>query len=160
MEKTRTNFLYYSWHLARILFKQQRFIHRFFSCNYVTKDCLRIVCHALRIFNFLREGRQIGVHDGYIHRFSGLKFLWITWLELHSVECNCVLCDKLTLSQMCSLTTNAFPAAFLCTGSEWGNHSRTVQNIVVRWKQGSTTARSIVVLRKWGWKPQQNLKFF
>ena len=31
-------------------------------------------------------GVQIGVHDGYIHRFTGLKFLWIMRLELRSVE--------------------------------------------------------------------------
>ena len=94
------------------------YIDHISGCNYVIKACLIIVCHALRIFNFLREDRQIGVHDGYIHRFTGLKFLWITWLELHSVECNYLLCDKLTLSQMCPLTTNAFPAAFLCTVNE------------------------------------------
>ena len=45
-------------------------------------------------------GLQIGVHDGYIHRFTSLKILWITRLELGSVERNYLLGDKLTLSRV------------------------------------------------------------
>ena len=42
------------------------------------------------------EGK-FGVQDGYIHRFSGLTFLSIAQLELHSVERNYLLGDNLTL---------------------------------------------------------------
>ena len=52
------------------------------------------------------EGK-FGVHDGYIHRFTGLKFLLIT---LRSVECSYLLVDNLTLSFVCPLTAKAFPA--------------------------------------------------
>ena len=41
-------------------------------------------------------GKQIGIHN--IHRFTGLKFLWIRRLELCLVERNYSLGDKLTLS--------------------------------------------------------------
>ena len=66
--------------------------------NYVIKACPISVCHALRIFFFAGGGgRQIAVHDGYIHRFTGVKFLWITRLEQRSVKRNYLLSDKLTL---------------------------------------------------------------
>ena len=63
-------------------------------------------------------GRQIKVHDGYIHRLTGLNFLWITGLELRSGECNYLLSDKLTLSLVCTLTAKPFQLRVACTGSE------------------------------------------
>ena len=45
-------------------------------------------------FFFLGGGGQIGVHDGYIDRFTDLKFLCITRLELHFVERNDTDCTS------------------------------------------------------------------
>ena len=78
------------------------YVYHISGYNYVIKPCPIIICHAWRIF--FGGGRKIGVHDGYIHRFTGLKFLWITRLEPCSVKRNYLLGDKLTLSLVCPLT--------------------------------------------------------
>ena len=60
-----------------------------------------------------------------------------------------LLGDKLTLSLVCPLTAEAFPAACSVYKKWMRYRSRTAQRIVVRWKRGSTTAQSVGVVNNY-----------
>ena len=130
---------------------KHRYLHGYFNnkglykdynsgCNYVIQACPIIVCYTWRIF-FEGVGRQIGVHDGYIHRFIGLKFLWITQLE--PAFCRMQLFTRWQILHYLSCAhwlQKSFQRHVACTGSEWGNCSCAAHSIVVRWKWGSSTS--------------------